>query len=46
MQRATRRIAIAVAYIYAACLLAANFLLNTSVAYFLANRQPEKFVAS
>jgi hypothetical protein len=46
MQRSKYRIAIAVASAYAAYLLAANLLLNSSVADSLANRQPEKFVAS
>jgi hypothetical protein len=46
MQRSIRKAAIAVVSVYAAYLLAANLLLNTSLGHSLANRQSEKFVAS
>jgi hypothetical protein len=46
LRRWTRRTAIGLAALYAAYLAAGNVLLNTSPGRDLANRQPEKFVAS
>ena len=45
-RRLARRAAVTVTAAYACYLLAGNVLLNTSIARDLANREPEKFVAS